>query len=64
MRQGDWLVQRHRFLLNEETTVNLDAVWLQTGGYWLGTMERWPVLADGGVGADRVILTGLELPGP
>jgi len=62
MRQGDWLVQRHRFLLPEEAAAGLDVLWLQTGGYWLDTMERWPVLADGRAVGDRVVLTSVELP--
>lgn len=61
MRQGDWLVQRHRFLLPEEAAASLDVLWFQTGGYWLDTMERWPVLADGKTVGDRVILTSVEL---
>jgi hypothetical protein len=60
MRQGDWLVQRHRFVLTEEATASLDVVWFQTGGYWLDTMERWPVLVDGEAVADRVILASVE----
>jgi len=63
MRQGDWFVQRHRFLLDENTIANLDVAWFQTGGYWLDTMERWPVLLDGKAVGDRVILTGVELSG-
>lgn len=62
MRQGDWLVQRHRFVLTEEDAASLDVLWLQTGGYWLDTMERWPVLADGRAVGDRVVLTSVELP--
>jgi len=67
MRQGDWIVQRHRFPLPETLSApvtgasSLGALWLQTGGYWLDTMERWPVLADGSVVGDRVILTSVEL---
>jgi len=63
MRQGDWFVQRHRFLLTKEAVAGLDALWFQTGGYWLDTMERWPVLADGEAVGDRVVLTNVELSG-
>ncbi len=62
MRQGDWLVQRHHFVLTEEATATLDVLWFQTGGYWLDTMEPWPVLVDGETVADRVVLTSVELP--
>jgi hypothetical protein len=63
MRPGDWLVQRHRFLLSEEDIAGVDEVWFQTGGYWLDTMERWPVLEDGEAIGDRVILTSVKLAG-
>jgi len=61
MRQGDWFIQRHRFLPTEEAVADPGALWLQTGGYWLDTMERWPVLADEEAVGDRVVLTSVEL---
>ncbi len=59
MRAGDWIVQRHRFTLEDcgGAVVALDDLCFQTGGYWLDTMERWPVLVDGTPVGDRVLLT-------
>jgi 4-amino-4-deoxy-L-arabinose transferase-like glycosyltransferase len=60
MRQGDWFVQRHRFLLSGNVTAGLDELWFQTGGYWLDTLERWPILVDGKAVGDRVVLASVE----
>jgi hypothetical protein len=47
-RAGDLIVQRHRLPLPEGTAAG--EYRLQTGAYWLDTMERWPVhLGDGSV---------------
>jgi len=63
MRQGDLLFQRHTFLLTEEAAAGADVLWFQTGGYWLDTMERWPVMAESKAVGDRVVLTSVKLPG-
>jgi 4-amino-4-deoxy-L-arabinose transferase-like glycosyltransferase len=47
---GDVVVQRHRFSKPATGTV----VGLQTGAYWLDTMERWPV--TGVAGADTIFV--------
>jgi len=39
VRAGDLVVQRHRFPVQTQG----DALWLRTGGYWLDTMDLWPV---------------------
>jgi hypothetical protein len=49
LEAGDVFVQRHRFA----DPVG-DEVWLQTGAYWLDTLERWPV--DGRPGVDTILV--------
>lgn len=43
LSQGDIIVQRHRFT---QITPEING-WLRVGGYWLDTMERWPVVDAG-----------------
>jgi hypothetical protein len=51
---GDVLVQRHILLAPQ--SVPDSSYWLQTGAYWLDTMERWPVLVDDHRAGDRILL--------
>jgi 4-amino-4-deoxy-L-arabinose transferase-like glycosyltransferase len=52
---GDVLVQRH--ILPIPQSVTDSSYWLQTGAYWLDTMERWPVVIDDHRAGDRILLT-------
>lgn len=56
LAEGDVVVQRHRFSLPQTDT----ALWLRTGGYWLDTLERWPVV-DGEARRDAVLLEQIVL---
>jgi hypothetical protein len=44
LRQGDLLVQRHRYDPGSEA--DQGGLWFETGGYWRASMERWRVLID------------------
>ncbi len=54
LHAGDILVQRH------DLTPPPDAPpgqhWLQTGAYWLDTLERWPIRIAGAAAGDRLLL--------
>ncbi len=53
-RSGDLIVQRHRLPVPEGTAAG--EYRLQTGAYWLDSMERWPVhLGDGSVSDHLVV---------
>jgi hypothetical protein len=52
---GDVIVQRHRLALTEDGPSG--PYWLQTGVYWLDTLERWPIVVDGQAVGDRFFLT-------
>ena len=55
---GDIIVQRHQFAF---TAVELpEDFWLQTGVYWLDTMERWAIEGDEGILGDRILLANGE----
>jgi hypothetical protein len=54
---GDVIVQRHRFL-NREPLVG--SYWIQTGAYWLDTLERWPIEVDGQAVGDRILLVQIS----
>ena len=56
---GDVIVQRHRFTIPEGTLPG--RYWLQTGAYWLDTLERWPVEHAGRTVGDRLILAPVEI---
>jgi len=60
LRVGDVLVQRHDLALPSDAPAG--QYWLQTGVYWLDTLERWPVLVAGAAAEDRIVLTPLEVP--
>lgn len=49
-RAGDIITQRHAIVLPADTAPG--RYWLQTGLYWLDTLERWPI-ADAG---DRILM--------
>jgi hypothetical protein len=61
LHAGDRFVQRHQFPLGEELVTSGGQFWLQTGGYWLDTMARWPVLTEDGSIGNRVVLTEVTL---
>jgi len=52
---GDVIVQRHLLQVPEGTGAG--QYQLQTGAYWLDTMERWPVQMADGTQSDRITLT-------
>ncbi len=54
---GDVIVQRHRFL-NQEPLAG--SYWIQTGAYWLDTLERWPVAVGEQVVGDRILLVQIS----
>jgi len=58
-RPGDVIVQRHRLQVPEETPEG--ECLLQTGAYWLDTMERWEVWDEGGNTSDRLELTTVRV---
>jgi 4-amino-4-deoxy-L-arabinose transferase-like glycosyltransferase len=57
-RAGDLIVQRHTFELPQGIAPG--TYWLQTGAYWLDTLERLPV-GQSPLGSDRVLLTAVEV---
>jgi hypothetical protein len=61
LQVGDEFVQRHLFVIQGTEGLPVDSVWLQTGGYWLDTMERWPVVTENGGSCDRLILAQVDL---
>lgn len=52
LHRGDVLAQRHRF----SGDFPVAGGWLRLGGYWLDTMERWPVAGAGGADAIFVLI--------
>ncbi|RLC66590.1 MAG: hypothetical protein DRI48_04340 [Chloroflexi bacterium] len=59
LRVGDVLVQRHDLMLPPDAPPS--QYWLQTGAYWLDTMERWPVLVAGAAAGDRIVLAHVPM---
>lgn len=59
-RLGDVIVQHHWLQVPEGTPEG--EYLLQTGAYWLDTMERWPVWDEDGNASDRIELTTVEVP--
>ncbi len=58
---GDVIVQRHRLLVTEET---LEGEYqLQTGAYWLDSMDRWQAHLSDGTSSDRILLDKIEITG-
>jgi 4-amino-4-deoxy-L-arabinose transferase-like glycosyltransferase len=55
LQPGDVLVQRHVLPVPQSSPDS--PYWLQTGAYWLDTMERWPVVVDEHFAGDRILLT-------
>jgi hypothetical protein len=51
---GDVIAQQHQFLVPDDVIPG--EYWFQTGGYWLDTLERWPVHQDDGTINDRLLL--------
>jgi len=60
LQVGDQFVQRHRFSFLEMEELPNSPVWLQTGGYWLDSMERWSVIIEGSSISDRVVLSEID----
>jgi len=56
---GDVIVQRHRFRVPQGTAPG--DYRLQSGAYWLDTMDRWSVQDPGQPPADRIDLTVLRV---
>jgi hypothetical protein len=56
---GDVIVQRHWLALPPDGVP--ETLWLQTGGYWLDTQERWSILSAGQPVGDRLVLPPLPL---
>ncbi len=54
-RPGDVIVQRHRLDISQVSISG--PYWVQTGAYWLDTMERWPIVVNGQVVGDSFLLT-------
>ncbi len=52
---GDVIVQRHRLDVPPDNASG--PYWVQTGAYWLDTMERWPILVSGQAVGARLLLT-------
>jgi hypothetical protein len=55
---GDLIVQRHR--LEVPADVPGQRYCLQTGAYWLDTLERWPVQEASGAQTDRIEVRCLD----
>ncbi|MDY7075601.1 MAG: glycosyltransferase family 39 protein [Chloroflexota bacterium] len=51
---GDVIVQRHHLNISQSSLPGLH--WVQTGAYWLDTMERWPIVINGQPVGDRLLL--------
>jgi hypothetical protein len=60
-RAGDAVVQIHRFALSPDLAVGLIA--LEVGVYHRADLVRLPVLVDGSVAGDRVLLQSVEVVG-
>jgi hypothetical protein len=56
---GDVIIQRHQLALSANAPSGDYA--LYTGAYWLDTLERWPVLANGEPVGDQVVLSPLPV---
>ncbi|MGC9399127.1 MAG: hypothetical protein ACP5HM_08315 [Anaerolineae bacterium] len=59
LQPGDVLVQRHPLTVPADTTAG--EYWLQTGAYWLDTMEKLPVVGED-AHIDRILLEAVTLP--
>ncbi len=59
--KGGLIVQRHLFVVPEGTPPGSYRV--QTGAYWLDTLERWTWSLPAGERVDHLALTHLSLPG-
>jgi len=56
---GDVIVQFHEFSV--ETELEGESYWLQTGVYWLDTLERQEVTGPGQETGDRILLEEIRL---
>lgn len=55
LQPGDLVVQRHLLSTPDESSPG--PRWLQTGVYWLDTMERWQVVDESVAVGDRILWT-------
>jgi MFS family permease len=60
LQPGDLLVQRH--VLSAPCDLPAGRYWLQSGAYWLGTMERWRIEVQNLEVGDSVFLTEAVIP--
>jgi len=60
-RVGDTIVQHHVLALPPDIAPG--KYWLQTGVYWLDSMERWSITYGGKVAGDRLIVGGVKVNG-
>jgi len=58
---GDVIVQRHRLLIPKGTPPGSYSI--QTGGYWLDTLERWALQDANGKTTDKLVLISVEIVG-
>ncbi len=58
-QNSDVIIQRHRLALPESAPPG--TYWLQTGVYWLDTLERHSIASDQQAVSDRLILTTVEV---
>jgi hypothetical protein len=56
---GDVIVQRHRLSVPEGTATGDYQV--QTGAYWLDTMDRWPTYLDDETRSDQILLGKIRI---
>ncbi len=56
---GDQFIQRHRLTVPQDTPPG--DYRLQTGAYWLDTLERWPVQVDGQSAGDVIPLPTISV---
>lgn len=56
---GDVIVQRHRLQVPEGTAAG--DYQMQTGVYWLDTMERWSAHLDDGTSSDQILLNKVSI---
>ena len=56
---GDVIAQIHRFALQAD--VSPGSILLEVGAYWRANLTRLPILMDGAVVGDRVLIPGVEV---
>lgn len=56
---NDLLVQRHTLAAPQDLAAG--TYWLHTGGYWLDTLARFPILSGEQMAGDRLVLSSVDL---